>query len=173
MGTVWAQFGHCHSEPMSSTVPVTGGDRRGGLTVSTEAHGLMSDGLKRIESELDQGFDRVPVWDGGWPWRSLPGTRRAYEPEVMGPSGAAARDERSQLVRKLCAEWQRVPVQPKSKARPSPEPSPFSSWGGPWTRGDYRAWKGLSKAQNAWEQKRQEAKDLEAKETDAKEMGTS
>ena len=77
----------------------------------------------------------------------------------MGPIGAAARDERSQLVRKLCEERQKVPTQPRAKARPALEPSPFSSWEGPWSQTEYKTWKGLTRSQKrAWEAKRREAK---------------
>ena len=97
--------------------------------VSGQVWELMTPGMQEVSKELNALFNRVPAWDKGYPWRTLPGPRREWTAEHTMPCGSQQREELSALVKELDAEGQRVPVRPKAKAKPALEPSPFESLG--------------------------------------------
>lgn len=70
------------------------------------------------------------------------------------------------LTRRLDNNHQKPEIRPRAKARPTMDPSPFSSWTRPWSKQENKEWRNISKRQRTswiakWEEhKAQEARDF-------------
>ena len=113
MGSVWAQVGEASLEYEAAAMTSSAAPPK----VSDLVWEEMSPGMRELSKELNKWFSRVPAWDHGHPWRTLPGPRREWTAHTM-PCGSQQREERSTLVKELEEEGQRVTLRPRRRHDP-------------------------------------------------------